>query len=89
MADVDEAARAWIDDLSVQASLGRMEARDRAELVSNRLDRAGAEARRAVGRVSEAVESDLDEMRRITLHSIGEVRSALADAVESLRRLDD
>jgi ATP-dependent Zn protease len=87
--DVEDAARTWLDDLSLQARLGTMEMRDRAEFVTRRLDRAGAETRRAASRVSDAVEADLDEMRRITLHSIGDVRTALTDAVEALRKLDD
>ena len=66
-----------------------MEARDRAEAITRRLDRAGAEAKRAAERVADAVESDLDEMRRATLHGIGAVRAALADAVSAIRDLDD
>jgi hypothetical protein len=58
-------------------------------VVAHRLDRARAEAQRAVVRVADAVESDLDEMRRVTLHEIGEVRTALRDAATAIRSIDD
>lgn len=89
ISEVEEAARTWLDDLSVQARLGRMELRDRAESVAKRLERARGEAQRAIGRVADSVESDLDEMRRVTLTGIREVRGALTDAVAALRNLDD
>jgi hypothetical protein len=85
MDDVEEAARTWLDDLALQARLGEMEVRDCAGVVTRRLERARSEARRAAGRVAEAVESDLEEMRRVAIHSIRDVRGVLADTATSLR----
>ena len=63
LSDVEDAARTWLDDLALQARLGRMEARYRAEAAAALLDRARAEVQRAVGRVSDQVGSDLAEVR--------------------------
>jgi hypothetical protein len=89
LSEVEDAARSWLDDLGLQARLARMEARDRTDGIARRLERARAEAKRAVIRVSDAVESDLDEMRRVTVHEIGEVRAALRDATMAIRSADD
>jgi len=63
--------------------------RDRTGSVVRRLDRASAEARRAASRVSETMGGDLNELRRVALHSISGVRQALGDAAGAVRDLGD
>jgi ATP-dependent Zn protease len=89
MDDVEEAARTWLDELTLQARLGQMEVRDRVGVLGRRIEQARSEARRAASRVAEVVDSDLDEMRRVAVHGIREVRDVLGDAASALRALQD
>jgi hypothetical protein len=89
MDDLEEAGRRWLDDLALQARLGEMEARDLTDVTAHRLERARSEVRRAAGRVAEVVESDLEEMRRVAIHSIRDVRDVLGDAASALRTRRD
>jgi len=83
--NVIEAARNWLQDASVTASLGRMELRDRSDAVTHALDRARGEAKRTVERVGDAVGVDLTETKSAAIDSIGGIRRAVADAMTSLR----
>lgn len=82
---LDEAVRARVDDLAVQAKLARMEARDRVDAVSQRAAHVTAEVRRAADRLADTAGSDLDELRRATLSGIGDIRRILGEAVSALR----
>jgi hypothetical protein len=84
MRQVDESARRWLDDLAVRAHLARKEFGDRAAQVEHRLDRARGEVHRATTRIDDAIESDIDAMRVIALHSIREVRDAVGDSVDAI-----
>lgn len=83
--DVTEAARRWLDDSAVQSQLARMDLRDRADIAAHRLDRAGAEVRRAGSRVADVVGTDLNEMRKMALSSITSLRDTVSDAATALR----
>ena len=84
--EVTAAARRWLDDSVVQSRLARMELRDRAEAATHRLDRAGAEVRKAGGRVAELVGSDISEVRQVALGSISKLRETISDAATALRK---
>lgn len=89
MAEASGAAHAWLDELRIQSRLARMDARDRADVVSRGLDRAGSGIRHAVSRVGDTLEDDVDRMRKVVLSGIGEVRQALSEAATALRDLGD
>ena len=85
VAETAEAARRWIDDAGVQAHLGRMELQDRVSAISQYLDRARAEVIRAGERVTDAVSTELSDVRSATLSSIDGIRDAIVDAGRSIR----
>ncbi len=87
MREVETAARTWLDELALQSRLARMEARDATGRLAQKIARAEGEASRAATRLSDTVESDLEQIRRVALHGIGEIRSVLADAASAVRDL--
>jgi hypothetical protein len=87
--EVASKTRSWLEEMRVRSRIGRMDASDRLDAVSRRLDQAGTEARRAMDRAGDAVGSDLSDVRRIAAHALAEVRSAFHDASESIGQNDD
>lgn len=77
----------WFDDLAVQARLGRMDARDSAEAVTQRIRRAADDARAAATNAAEVVSGDLAEVRKAVAHAGESVRQAVADAVAAVREV--
>lgn len=80
-----DATRGWFDDVAVRSRLARMDARDRTTAVGEHLERAAAEARRVSTRISDALEGDLTDVRRIAMEGIGAVRSSLGGAMHAVR----
>ena len=84
-----DAGRTWLDELKVQSRLARMEARDRAGVLVQHIDKSSAALRHAGSRVVDAAAGDVDDLRQIALDGIGEVRRALGDTAAALRGLGD
>jgi hypothetical protein len=84
MHEVSEASQGWLDELGVRTHLLAMEARDRADELAHRLDRARGEIRRAVRRIDESVESDIDSMRRLSVRGIRDVATAMRQSIDGI-----
>jgi hypothetical protein len=84
MHEVSDATQRWLDELAVRTHLFGMDARDRVDELAHRLDRARGEIRRAVSRIDDAIGSDLDSMRRLTVHSIRDVAAAMRESIEAI-----
>ena len=57
--------------------------------MTERIERATAVVRRALGQVSDAVGSDISQMQRVATHAVDEVRDALQDAADALREVGE
>jgi hypothetical protein len=82
---LEDAVRARIDDLAVQARLARMEVKDRLGAVSQRAAQVTAEVRRAADRLADTAGSDFDDLRTATVTGIGDVRRILGEAAAAIR----
>lgn len=85
--ELAQQAHTWFDDLAVQAKLARMDARDGAEAVTQRIRQASEDARAAAASATEVVSSDVAEVRKVVAHAGDTVRRAVADAAAAVREV--
>lgn len=77
--EAEKTGESWLDDLRVQAELGRMDLRDELRSALSRLEHATGAFGRMIGHVAEDASTDLAELRASALKAIDEFRRALAD----------
>jgi hypothetical protein len=82
--DAGGEVRQWLDEVAVRLHLTGREADDRVREIEHRLDRARGEVLRAGSRIDDAVGSDLESMRTVSLDAIRQVRDAITDCVDGI-----
>lgn len=85
--DVATSAAQWFAEDAVRVRLAKKGGRGSVEHTDRLVEATGAEARLATTRLvaASANGTDIDQLRRMALHSLGAIRIALSDAVISVR----
>ena len=88
MSEVSDVLRGWLEEMAVRSRLAGMEASDRVEQLTVRLERATSVSRSSLERLGDDLGEDLEELRAAALASLRDTRSALTNAMAGARRRD-
>lgn len=88
MNEVADVLRGWVEEMAVRSRLAGMEATDRLQQLTARLERATSVSRSSVERLGDDLGEDLEGLRSSALASLRDTRVALANAASGLRRTD-
>jgi hypothetical protein len=81
------AAQQWLDDAAVQRHLARMEARDRADELTRRVEHVISEVRSLASRSVDGVGADVEQVRSAGLDALRLLGDAVGQAANAVKRL--
>jgi hypothetical protein len=84
--EIAEVLRGWFEEMTVRSRLAGMEATDRIQQLTSRLERATSVSRSSVERLGDDLGDDLEELRAAALATLHDTRVALGNAAAAIRR---